>query len=69
MNKIYIISDKNKKSLKIKSLIIKKIKKKKFNKIGNFNFEVFYIKYLVFLISNIMLFVHGIKIKIRKIIF
>ena len=32
MNKIYIISDKNKKSLKIKSLIIKKIKKKKFNK-------------------------------------
>ena len=32
MNKIYIISDKNTKSLKIKSLIIKKIKKKKFNK-------------------------------------
>ena len=32
MNKTYIISDKNKKSLKIKSLIIKKIKKKEFNK-------------------------------------
>ncbi len=51
------------------TIIAKKIKKKKFYKIGNFNFEVFYIKYLVFLISNIMLFVHGIKIKIRKIIF
>ncbi len=51
------------------TIIAKKIKKKEFNKIGNYNFEIFYIKYLVFLISNIMLFVHKIKIKIRKIIF
>ncbi len=51
------------------TIIAKKIKKKEYEKIGNYKFELFYIKYLVFLISNILLLVHKIKIKIRGIIF
>ena len=47
------------------TIIAKKIKNKKYKMIGNYKFEIFYIKYLVFLISNIMLLIQKIKIKIR----
>ncbi len=48
------------------TVIAKKTKKKNYKIIGNYKFEIFYIRYLVFLISNIFLFLHKIKIKMRK---
>ena len=47
------------------TIIARKIKKKKYKKIGNYKFEIFYIRHLVFLISNIMLLVHKMKINLR----
>lgn len=48
------------------TIIAKKVKSKKYKRIGNYKFEIFYIKYLVFLISNILLYLHKFKIKIRE---
>ncbi len=48
------------------TIIAKKSKIKNYKMIGNYKFEIFYIRYLVFLISNIFLLLHKIKIKMRK---
>lgn len=50
------------------TIIAKKTEKKNSKMIGSFQFEIFYIKYLVFIISNIILAIHKFKLKIRKII-
>ena len=51
------------------TIIAKKVKNKKYERIGNYKFEIFYIRYLVFLISNIFLFLHKIKVRLRKALF
>ena len=51
------------------TIIAKKVKNKKYERVGNYKYEIFYVKYLIFLISNIMLILYKIKIRIRNIIF
>lgn len=51
------------------TIIAKKVKNKKYERVGNYKFEIFYIRYLVFLISNIFLYLHKIKIKLREVLF
>ena len=49
------------------TIIGKKVKNINYKRNGNYRLEIFYIKYLVFLISNIFLLLNKIKIKIREI--
>ncbi len=51
------------------TLIAKKKNKKsiKYERSGNHNFEIFYIKYMIFIVSNVVLFIHKIKLTFRKI--
>lgn len=51
------------------TIIAKKVKNKKYKKIGNYEFEIFYIKHLMYLISNFLLNVYKLKNKIRSLIF
>lgn len=51
------------------TIIAKKVKNKKYKKIGNYKFEIFYIKHLMYLISNFLLGLYKFKNKIRSIIF
>lgn len=44
------------------TIIAKKVKKKEYKRIGDYKYEVFYVKHLIFLISNMM----RIILKIRK---
>ena len=48
--------------------IIAKVKIKN-KKIGNYEFEIFYIKHLMYLISNFLLNVYKLKNKIRSLFF
>ena len=51
------------------TMIAKKVKKKKYKMIGNYKFEIFYLNYLLFYVSNIMLGLYKIKIKVRNLFY
>ena len=51
------------------TIIAKKVKKKKYKMIGNYKFEIFYLNYLLFYVSNIMLGLYKIKIKVRNLFY